>query len=109
MPLSQRFAIRLLLTAAVCTQAQSFVAIHGKPAHSVDLESRRVRIFPNGDLKGTSVNAITLLSEGYSVPANPSDRLSALPPWVYSERYDIEARAASGSRQMSLSDGTAAS
>jgi uncharacterized protein (TIGR03435 family) len=105
MSLSQRFAIRLLLTAAVYAQAQSFVAIDVKPAHSVDLESRRVRILPNGDLKGTSVNVITLISEGYSVPANPSDRLSALPPWVYSERYDIEAKAASGSKQMSLSDG----
>jgi uncharacterized protein (TIGR03435 family) len=104
MSLSKRLAIRLLLTGAVCAQAQSFVAVDVKPARSVDLESRGVRILPNGDLKATSVNVITLISEGYSVPANPSDRLSTLPPWVYSERY-IEAKAAFGSEQMSLSGG----
>jgi uncharacterized protein (TIGR03435 family) len=106
MPLSKRFATCLLVTASTFAQAQSFVAIDVKPARSVDLESRRVRTLPNGDLIGTSVNAITLISEGYSVPANPSDRLSTLPPWVYSERYDIEAKASSGAKQMSL-DGNA--
>ena len=107
MPLSKRFAICLLVTASAFAQAQSFVAIDVKPARSVHLESRRVRTLPNGDLIGTSVNAITLISEAYSVPANPSDRLSTLPPWVYSERYDIEAKASSGAKQMSLSDGNA--
>ena len=107
MPKSKRFAICLLLTASSFAQAQSFVAIDVEPARSVDLESRRVRILPDGDLIGTSVNAITLISEGYSVPANPSDRLSTLPPWVYSERYDIEAKASSSAKQMSLSDGNA--
>jgi uncharacterized protein (TIGR03435 family) len=106
MPLSKRFAICLLVTAFALAQAQSFVAIDVKPARSVDLETRRVRILPNGDLIGTSVNAITLISEAYSVPANPSERLSTLPPWVYSERYDIEAKASSGAKQMSL-DGNA--
>ena len=107
MPLSERFGICLVVTASAFAQAQSFVAIDVKPARSVDLESRRVRTLPNGDLIGTSVNAITLISEGYSVPANPSDRLSTLPPWAYSERYDIEAKASSGAKQMSLSDGNA--
>jgi hypothetical protein len=76
MPLSKRFAICLLVTAFDFAQAQSFVAIDVKPARSVDLETRLVRILPTGDLIGTSVNAITLISEAYSVPANPSDRLS---------------------------------
>jgi uncharacterized protein (TIGR03435 family) len=107
MPLGKRFAICLLVMAFAFAQAQSFVAIDVKPARSVDLETRRVRILPNGDLIGTSVNAITLISEAYSVPANPSDRLSTLPPWVYSERYDIEAKASSGAKQMSVSDGNA--
>ena len=76
MPLSKRFGICLPVTASAFAQAQP-LAIDVKPARSVDLESRRVRTLPNGDLIGTSVNAITLISEGYSVPANPSDRLAA--------------------------------
>src|SRR5580692_573101 len=107
MPLSKRFAICLLVTASAFAQAQSFVAIDVKPARSVDMESRRVRTLPNGDLIGTSVNAVTLISEGYSLPANPSGRLSTLPSWVYNERYDVEAKASSGARQMSLSDESA--
>ena len=105
MPLSKRFAICLLVTAFAFAQAQSFVAIEVKPARSVDLGTRRVRILPNGDLIGTSVNAITLIGEGYGVPVNPSERLSTLPPWVYSERYDIEAKAPSSAKQMNPSDG----
>src|ERR1700749_4267537 len=101
MPLSKGFAICLLATASAFARAQSFVAIDVKPAHSVDLETRRVRILPNGDLIGTSVNAITLISEAYSVPANPSDRLSTLPPG-FTARYDIEAKASSGAKQMSI-------
>ena len=107
MLLIKRFFVCLLVAAFAFAPAQSFVAIYVKPARSVDLGSRRVRILPNGDLIGTSINAITLISEGYRVPANPSDRLSTLPPWVYSERYDIEAKASSGAKQMSLSDGNA--
>jgi hypothetical protein len=44
MPKSKRFAICLLVTASSFAHAQSFVAIDVKPARSVDLESRRVRI-----------------------------------------------------------------
>ena len=107
MPLSKRFAICLLVTASAFSRAQSFVDIDVKPARSVDPESRQIRVLPNGDLVGTSVNAITLISEGFSVPGNPSERLSTLPPWVYSERYDIEAKASSGAKRMSFSGGNA--
>ncbi|MGA9585818.1 MAG: TIGR03435 family protein [Terracidiphilus sp.] len=103
MPLSKGFAICLFVTASAFAQAQSFVAVDVEPARSVDLESRRIRVLPSGDLLGTSVNAITLISAGYNVPTNPSDRLSNLPPWAYSERYDIDARASSGAKQSSLS------
>src|SRR5258708_12433790 len=100
MLLIKRFVVCLLVTATAFAQAQSFATINVKPARSVDPQSRRVRVLPNGDLIGTSVNAITLISEGYGVPANPSERLSTLPPWVYSERYDIEAKAPSSAKQM---------
>ncbi len=39
------------------------------------------------------MNAISLIEYGYDVPVNPSDRLTQLSPWVYGERYDIEAKA----------------
>jgi uncharacterized protein (TIGR03435 family) len=105
MLLIKRFVVCLLVTASAFAQAQLFATIDVKPARSVDAQSMRVRVLPNGDLIGTSVNAITLISEGYGVPANPSERLSALPPWVYSERYDIDAEAPSSAKQMNPSDG----
>jgi uncharacterized protein (TIGR03435 family) len=105
MLLIKRFVVCLLVTASAFPRAQSFATIDVKPAGSVDPQSIRVRVLPNGDLIGTAVNAITLISEGYGVPANPSERLSTLPPWVYSERYDIEAKAPPSAKQMNPSDG----
>ena len=83
----------------------SFTSIEVKPARSTDRQNARLRVLPNGDLVGTSVSAITLISEGYSVPANPSERLSALPPWAYSEGYDIEAKAHPSAKPGNFSDG----
>lgn len=104
MHLIETFAIYLVVTASALVQAQSFATIDVRPSRSSDLQSLRVRVLPNGNLIATSVNAITLISEGYSVPANPSERLSTLRPWVYSERYDITAEAPSGAKQWSPSD-----
>lgn len=104
MPLIERFAVCLLVTASAFTQAQSFATIDVKPALSVEPQSMRVRVLPNGDLIGTSVNVITLINEGYDVPSNPSERLSNLPSWVYSEKYDIVAKASSGAKQLSSSN-----
>jgi uncharacterized protein (TIGR03435 family) len=92
------------VTASTFAHAQSFATVDVKPARSVDPQNGRVRVLRNGDLIATSVNAITLISEGYSVPANPSERLTTLPPWVYSERYDITAHASSGAKQLNPSD-----
>jgi hypothetical protein len=63
--LVERFVVCLLVTASAFAQAQSFAAIDVKPARSADPQRIRVRVLPNGDLIGTSVNAITLISEGY--------------------------------------------
>lgn len=98
-----RLAVGLLVTAAIA-QAQSFTSIEVKPAGSADLQSMGVRVLPNGDLIATSVNTIELISNGYDVPANPSERLSTLPPWVYSERYNIEAKASFSAKRISPSD-----
>src|SRR5262249_26283323 len=69
-----------------------------------DLQSRRLRVLSNGDLIATSVNAIELISDGYEVPANPSERLSTLPTWAYSDRYDIVARVSASAKLLSPSD-----
>ncbi len=103
--MAHNLAVGVLAVATAIAQAQSFATIDVKPARSADPQSIRVRVLPNGDLVATSVNAITLISEGYGVPANPSERLSTLPPWVYSERYDIAAKASSSAKRMNPSDG----
>jgi uncharacterized protein (TIGR03435 family) len=104
MPLIQRFAAFLILTTSGFVQAQSFATIDIKPARSADPQSIRLTVLPDGDLIATSVNVITLISEGYGVPSNPSERLGSLPPWVYSERYDIKAKAPSGAQPLNPSD-----
>jgi uncharacterized protein (TIGR03435 family) len=100
-----KLVVGVFAVATAIAQAQSFTSIEIKPARSADLQSRRVRVFLNGNLIATSVNAITLISEGYGVPANQSDRLSTLPAWVYSERYDIEAKVSPGAKRVTPSDG----
>ena len=104
MLLLNELAVGLLVTATGLAQAQSFASIEVKPARSADLQSRRVRVLPNGDLIATSVNAIGLISDGYGVPANPSERLSTLARWAYGERYDIVAKASSSAKHVSPSD-----
>jgi uncharacterized protein (TIGR03435 family) len=100
------FMVTFIFAATLPPQQSAvlFASIEVKPAHSTDPQSARLRILPNGDLIAASVNAIALISEGYSVPANPSDRLSGLPSWVYSERYDIEAHASPTATRLSPSD-----
>ena len=108
MPLREPLAVCLLVTASAFAQAQSSATIDVKRAHSADPQSRRVRVLSNGDLIATSVSLIMLISAAYGVPANPSDRLSTPPAWVYSERYDITAKAPAGAKPLSPSDRNAA-
>jgi uncharacterized protein (TIGR03435 family) len=103
-PLIKKLAFGLLLTAVAVAHSQGFTSIEVKPAHSSDLASRRIRVLANGDLSATSVNVISLISDGYDVPGNPSKRLSMLPPWVYSDRFDIEAKASPGTKPIRPSD-----
>ena len=107
MPLIQRIAGCLLVTTSAFAQAQVFATINVKPARFSDPQSMRLRILPNGNLIATAVPVITLISNAYGVPSNPSERLSSLPGWAYSERYDIEAKAYSRTTRISPSNGRA--
>lgn len=89
----QRIAICLLGSiSAALSSSQTFETIDVKPAHSSDPQSMQVRISPDGDLVASSVPVITLISDAYGVPSNPSERLLSVPSWAYGERYDIEAK-----------------
>ena len=74
-------------------QSQAFATITINTARSADPRNERLRVLPNGDLTASAVPVITLLSSAYDVPVNPSERISPLPDWVISERYDIQAKA----------------
>jgi uncharacterized protein (TIGR03435 family) len=63
-----------------------------------------VQLLPNGGLIASAVPVITLLSYAYDVPVNPSPRLSRLPSWTLTERYDIEAKAPANVVPPSLQD-----
>ena len=95
MPLIERLAFCLLVMASAFAQAQSFATIDVNLARTGDPQRVRIRVLPNGDLIATSVNVITLISHGCGVPSNPSEQFATLPPWVYSERYDVVAKASS--------------
>ena len=91
--LNRLWVALFVAAASVAGHSQAVSTIRIKPAATGDAQSRRIRVLPNGDFSATSVNAISLIGDGYDVPGNSSDRLTKLPPWVYSERYDIEAKA----------------
>src|SRR5258708_1573873 len=101
--------VYLLVASPSVAQSQAFATITIKPAHSADPRNARVQVLPNGDLIASAVPVITLLSYAYDVPVNPSPRLSPLPDWTVSERYDIEGKAPANPITPSLQDSEARS
>ena len=85
--------VTLLLALPAVAQSQAFATITIKPARSTDPRRARVQVLPNGDLIASAMPVIRLLSDAYDVPVNASPRLSPLPDWTLSEKYDIEAKA----------------
>ncbi len=83
----------LLLALPAVAQSQAFATITIEPARSADPRNARVQVLPNGDLVASAVPVIRLLSDAYDVPVNPSPRLSPLPGWTFTEKYDIEGKA----------------
>ena len=96
--------VYLLVALPAVAQSQSFATMTIKPAHLADPRNARVQVLPNGDLIASAVPVITLLSYAYDVPANPSPRLSPLPNWTLTEKYDIEAKARANTIPPSLQD-----
>src|SRR5580698_6171469 len=94
----------LLVALPAVGQSQAFATITIKPARSADPRNARVQLLPNGDLIANAVPLITLLSYAYDVPVNPSPRLSPLPNWTLTEKYDIEAKAPANTVPPSLQD-----
>jgi len=90
----------LVVALPAVARAQAFATVSIKPAGLSDWRSTRVQMRPNGDLITHAVPVITLLSQAYDLPANPSPRLGTLPDWTVRERYDIEARAGSNSLRL---------
>jgi uncharacterized protein (TIGR03435 family) len=102
-----RLAVCFLVALSATAQSQVFEKITITPAHSPDPRGMRLQVLPDGDLRASAVNGITLLSYAYAVPSNPSSRLSSLPDWVYSDRWDIEAKAPASAMPAGLSDSEA--
>jgi uncharacterized protein (TIGR03435 family) len=96
--------VYVLVALPAVAQSQAFATITIKPARSVDPRNAHVQLLPNGDLIASAVPVIALVSYAYDVPVNPSPRLSPLPNWTLTEKYDIEAKAPANATPSSLQD-----
>src|SRR5579884_1967839 len=85
--------IYLLVALPAVAQSQAFATITIKRARAAESPGTRMQVLPDGDVIGSALPVITLLSYAYDVPSNPSPRLSTLPEWTIREKYDIEAKA----------------
>ena len=94
--------VYLLVALPAVAQTRVFATITVKPARSTEPGDARVRVMPNGDFLATAVPVVTLLSQAYDVPVNPSPRVSRLPDWAIREKYDIDAKATAGAIPSSL-------
>jgi uncharacterized protein (TIGR03435 family) len=104
MPVFCPAVVYLLVALPAVAQPQAFATIAIKPARSTDPRNARVQLLPNGDLIASGIPVIMLLSQAYDVPVNPSPRLSPLPNWAVTERYDIEAKARANAIPSNLQD-----
>jgi uncharacterized protein (TIGR03435 family) len=93
MPVFGQAVVCLLVALPAVALSQAFTSIAIMPAQSPDSRNMRVQVLPAGDLVANAAPVIVLISYAYNVPINPSPRLSPLPDWAMSERFDIEAKA----------------
>lgn len=91
MSLLCRAAACLLVALPAVAQSQAYVSITIRLAGSAD--RARLQVLPNGDLIASAVPVGQLLNNAYGLPSNGSPRLSPLPNWTLTEKFDIEAKA----------------
>jgi uncharacterized protein (TIGR03435 family) len=89
----------LLMSAFVAAQAQtkpavSFELASIKPSKDTDFRRSEVKLLPSGRLVATNFPLQVLIAAAYRLPYQ-SPRLIGGPGWVRSDRFDIEAKAAS--------------
>jgi uncharacterized protein (TIGR03435 family) len=103
LPLVRQALIYLIVALPAVAQSQAFATVTVKPARSADPRNAHVEFLPNGNFIATAVPMITLLSSAYDMPVNAL-RLSPLPDWTITERYDIEAKAPANATPPSLQE-----
>lgn len=88
------FARRVLLAAAACGAlcAQSFEVASVKPSKEPDFRGMSMQYMPGGRLAIHNYPLLLAISQAYDIPPQ-SPRLRGGPQWIWSERYDIEAKA----------------
>jgi uncharacterized protein (TIGR03435 family) len=68
-----------------------------KPNTSADPRPLGFQALPGGALSIKNVFLRSIISEAYGLPFfNSTDRLTGTPPWIDTERYDIDAKAPAG-------------
>jgi uncharacterized protein (TIGR03435 family) len=89
--------ISLLLLSPGAAQSPAFEVVSIKPNDTENARDMRMQVLPGGRFSATSLPLRALLVYAYNLPINPSERLSGVPDWVNSARYDVEAKAPDGS------------
>ena len=88
-----RTTLCLLAALPAFAQSQQFAKITIKPALAGNGPAEPMQVLPGGDVAGSAVPVIALLSYAYDLPSNPSPRLAKLPDWTIREKYEIDAKA----------------
>ena len=88
----QIFAVIAMLFLPYVGQAQQFTEVTIKASASSSPPQTHLQVLPSGELIGTSIPVVELISLAYAAPVNPSPRLTSLPEWTVREHYDIRAR-----------------
>jgi len=81
----------VFVAGAYAEKPPAFDVASVKANHSEDRRTIHVQFLPGGRLSIGNVALFAIISFAYDVPINPSIRLSGMPDWARSERFDIEA------------------
>lgn len=99
------FARRVLVGMALAGAlgAQSFEVASIKASQAPDFRGISMRFLPGGRLVATNIPVVWLIADAYNVsPQSP--RLKGMPEWVWSARFDVEAKAPEGAVPPNLPD-----